>query len=97
MSKNKRKYSIQRAFLSKINPGSLDKIIFMDHTCKQVFHSGNIQIKEQKKNNIPSLKIKYNKIFGYYIEVTKTHIDKIPDYFIRKQTQRLNCKTVASL
>ena len=32
------------------------------------------------------MKIKYNKVFGYYIEVTKAHIDKVPDYFIRKQT-----------
>jgi len=46
----------------------------------------DLQKKEQTKNNIPSLKIKYNKIFGYYIEVTKRHIDKVPDYFIRKQT-----------
>ena len=45
-----------------------------------------LQNKEKNNNNIPSLKIKYNKIFGYYIEVTKTHIDKIPNYFIRKQT-----------
>ena len=46
----------------------------------------DLQKKEQDKNNIPSLKIKFNKIFGYYIEVTKAHIDKVPDYFIRKQT-----------
>ena len=35
---------------------------------------------------IPSLKIGYNKVFGYYIEVTNAHKDKVPDYFIRKQT-----------
>ena len=46
----------------------------------------DLQKKEQTKNNIPSLKIKYNKVFGYYIEVTKAHASKIPDYFIRKQT-----------
>ena len=46
----------------------------------------NLQQKESVKNNIPSLKVKYNKIFGYYIEVTKAHSDKVPDYFIRKQT-----------
>ena len=46
----------------------------------------DLQKKEQDKNNIPSLKIKYNKVFGYYIEVTKAHGDKVPDYFIRKQT-----------
>ena len=46
----------------------------------------DLQNKEQKKNDIPSLKIKYNKVFGYYIEVTKDNIDKVPNYFIRKQT-----------
>ena len=35
---------------------------------------------------IPTLKIGYNKVFGYYIEVTNVHKDKVPDYFIRKQT-----------
>jgi len=35
---------------------------------------------------IPSLKIGYNKVFGYYIEVTNAHKDKVPDHFIRKQT-----------
>lgn len=35
---------------------------------------------------IPSLKIGYNSVFGYYIEVTNAHKDKIPEHFIRKQT-----------
>lgn len=39
-----------------------------------------------KKHNISSLKIGYNKVFGYYIEVTNTHKDKVPESFIRKQT-----------
>jgi DNA mismatch repair protein MutS len=38
--------------------------------------------------NIPSLKVGYNKVFGFYIEVTNTHADKIPADFIRKQTVR---------
>lgn len=37
-------------------------------------------------SGIPSLKVGYNKVFGYYLEVTNTHRDKVPDYFIRKQT-----------
>jgi DNA mismatch repair protein MutS len=41
---------------------------------------------ERKKTGIPSLKVRYNKVFGYYIDVTKTHKDKVPDYYIRKQT-----------
>lgn len=46
------------------------------------------QIKDElsKETGITSLKIGYNKVFGYYIEVTNTHKDKVPDHFIRKQT-----------
>ncbi len=39
-----------------------------------------------EETNIPSLKIGYNKVFGYYIEVTNTHTDKVPEHFERKQT-----------
>ena len=45
-----------------------------------------LEEEEKKKTGIPSLKVGYNRVFGYYIEVTKTHKDKVPDYFIRKQT-----------
>ncbi|PWN05753.1 DNA mismatch repair protein MutS [Rhodohalobacter mucosus] len=45
-----------------------------------------IKDKLAKEAGIPSLKIGYNKVFGYYIEVTNTHKDKVPDHFIRKQT-----------
>jgi DNA mismatch repair protein MutS len=41
---------------------------------------------ERKKTGISSLKINSNKVFGYYIEITKTHQDKVPDRYIRKQT-----------
>jgi len=46
------------------------------------------QIKDKlsKESGIPSLKIGYNKVFGYYIEVTNTHKNKVPEHFIRKQT-----------
>jgi DNA mismatch repair protein MutS len=46
----------------------------------------DLQNKEREKTKIPTLKIGFNKVFGYYFEVTKTHNHKIPDYFIRKQT-----------
>ncbi len=36
--------------------------------------------------NIPSLKVGFNSVFGYYIEVTRTHLDKVPAEYIRKQT-----------
>jgi DNA mismatch repair protein MutS len=41
---------------------------------------------EKEKTGISSLKIDSNKVFGYYIEVTKTHQEKVPDRYIRKQT-----------
>jgi DNA mismatch repair protein MutS len=45
-----------------------------------------MEAKEKATTGIGSLKIRYNGIFGYYIEVTHTHQDKVPSYYIRKQT-----------
>ncbi len=44
------------------------------------------QQKEKKRTGISTLKINYNKVFGYYIEVTNVHKDKVPEEYIRKQT-----------
>jgi len=46
----------------------------------------NVQRRESEATGIPSLKIGYNNVFGYYIEVTNTHKDKVPAEWIRKQT-----------
>src|SRR5690606_37829148 len=45
-----------------------------------------IQQEESTKTGIPSLKIAFNNVFGYYLEVTNTHKDKVPQEWIRKQT-----------
>ncbi|WP_372649877.1 DNA mismatch repair protein MutS [Draconibacterium sp.] len=45
-----------------------------------------IQKRESEKHGIPSLKISFNNVFGYYIEVRNTHKDKVPTDWIRKQT-----------
>lgn len=45
-----------------------------------------IQQRESEQTGIPSLKISYNNVFGYYIEVRNTHKDKVPETWIRKQT-----------
>ena len=45
-----------------------------------------IEDRERERTGIPSLKVKYNRVFGYYIEVTKTHLSRVPDEYIRKQT-----------
>ncbi|NBW72282.1 MAG: DNA mismatch repair protein MutS, partial [Flavobacteriia bacterium] len=46
----------------------------------------NLQNIEAKRTGIPSLKISFNNVFGYYIEVRNTHKDKVPENWIRKQT-----------
>ncbi len=45
-----------------------------------------LQKKEQERTGIPSLKIAYNNVFGYYLEVTNVHKDKVPQDWMRKQT-----------
>ena len=44
------------------------------------------QAEEIQKTDIPSLKVRFNSVFGYFIEITKTHLDKVPDHYVRKQT-----------
>ncbi len=49
------------------------------------------EAEEREKTGIKSLKISYNKVFGYYIEVTKLYYDLVPEHYIRKQTL-VNCE-----
>lgn len=58
---------------------------------REIMHSGKdylkrIQEREIERTGIPSLKIAFNNVFGYYIEVRNTHKDKVPEDWIRKQT-----------
>ena len=46
----------------------------------------NLEKEERKRTGIKSLKVGYNKVFGYYIEVTRSNLDAVPDEYIRKQT-----------
>lgn len=46
----------------------------------------DLEKREKEKTGIKNLRIKYNKILGYFIEVTKSNIDAVPDYYLRKQT-----------
>ena len=45
-----------------------------------------LEAREKEKTGIKTLKVKYNKVFGYYFEVTNSFKDMVPDYFVRKQT-----------
>ena len=51
----------------------------------------SIEEREKEDTGIRTLKVDYNKVFGYYIEVTKSFIDQVPDRYIRKQTLT-NCE-----
>lgn len=62
----------------------LDQITDASRNGKQWI--AKLQETEREKTGISSLKVGFNKVFGYYIEVSKSNIDSVPDYYIRKQT-----------
>ena len=45
-----------------------------------------LQNKERERTGIKTLKVGYNKVFGYYIEVNKSYVDRVPDDYVRRQT-----------
>ena len=51
----------------------------------------NIEAKERESTGIKTLKVSYNRVFGYFIEVTKSQIELVPEHYIRKQTLT-NCE-----
>jgi len=58
---------------------------------RELAHSGKewiarLQVQERQRTGISSLKVGYNNVFGYYIEITNTHKEKVPADYIRKQT-----------
>ncbi len=75
-----------------IAPGisaELDEIRDLAHSGKDYLIK--LQQRESERTGIPSLKIAYNNVFGYYLEVTNTHKDKVPSEWDRKQTL-VNCE-----
>lgn len=62
----------------------LDELRTISRNAKEIIST--MEKKEKEKTKIPSLKIKYNKVFGYFIEVTKTHLKLVPPEYTRKQT-----------
>ncbi|MEE9368794.1 MAG: DNA mismatch repair protein MutS [Pontiella sp.] len=46
----------------------------------------DFQISEIERTGIKSLKVRYNKVFGYYIEISKSYLDQVPETYLRKQT-----------
>lgn len=62
----------------------LDSIRHISHGGKEEMQK--MQEAEVTRTGITSLKVKYNSVFGYYIEVSKSNLSKVPDHFVRKQT-----------
>ena len=70
-----------------IRPGynqELDELTMLLRDGKQLIL--NLEHQEREATSIPKLKIGYNKVFGYFIEVSKVNLDKVPEHYIRKQT-----------
>ena len=70
-----------------IRPGysaELDGVIVASRDAKEWV--ANLERSERQRTGIKSLKVGYNKVFGYYIEVTKSNLDAVPAEYIRKQT-----------
>lgn len=68
---------------SGFNP-KLDE--FRESSLKGKEWLSNLELEEKNKTGIKNLKIGYNRIAGYYLEVTKSNLSLVPDYYIRKQT-----------
>lgn len=62
----------------------------LDELREIAFHGkewiSNLQQKERERTGIPSLKVGFNNVFGYYIDISNSHKSKVPDDYIRKQT-----------
>jgi DNA mismatch repair protein MutS len=82
---------------SAIDPGiirtgycqELDELRSIRHSGKGYIAS--LETRERQKAGIPSLKVKFNQVFGYFIEITKSNLSLVPPYYIRKQTL-VNCE-----
>lgn len=62
----------------------LDKLYTAKSSSKEFL--ANLELKEKERTGINSLKVRFNSVFGYYIEITKAHLDAVPQDYVRKQT-----------
>jgi len=62
----------------------LDNLRLVSQNARQ--YLANLEREEQEKTGIKSLKVGYNRVFGYYIEVSKANLPQVPAHYIRKQT-----------
>lgn len=74
----------QGGIIKKGNNSELDDLIRISTDLKSVIAA--IENRERERTGISSLKVKYNKVFGYFIEITKANLHLVPSDYIRKQT-----------
>jgi DNA mismatch repair protein MutS len=70
-----------------IQPGfnsELDELVRISSDAKG--YLAQLEVREKERTGITALKVSYNKVFGYYIEVPKTRISAVPPHYVRKQT-----------
>ncbi len=70
-----------------IRPGYSEELDNVKHTSKSGQQwIAEMEQRERKRTGIPNLKVGYTKVFGYFIEVSKSHLSRVPQDYIRKQT-----------
>ncbi len=71
-------------FIKPESSKELSSLIECDRNAAEKIKS--LESEQRRKTGIPSLKVKFNNVFRYYIEITNVHKSKVPDYYTRKQT-----------
>ncbi len=74
---------IGRVFKKGYNE-KVDEYTYLKYSAKEWLH--NYQDKERERTQIQSLKVSFNNVFGYYIEISKANLNKVPDNYDRRQT-----------
>ena len=70
-----------------IRPGYSDELDEIAESAREAkAWVASLEARERKRTGIKNLRVGYNKVFGYYIEVTKSFTDRVPDDYVRKQT-----------
>lgn len=70
-----------------IRPGASESLDNMNEEIREKREwLATLEAREKERLGIPTLKVGYNKVFGYYIEVTRAQVDKVPPEYLRKQT-----------
>jgi len=67
----------------------LDKLLHIKENAQK--YLAELEAREKEETGIANLKVRFNRVFGYYIEVTASHLSKVPERYIRKQTLA-NCE-----